>query len=145
MEYDIEVVSQLPRIGKRHRIVPVPPPAAGADFSYVFPEPGCVLSAYAKLVTDNGVANRLVSFELQEPNGAVLHKAIDNTAVTASLTAEFSAGVEVATVIQGTAGAQFGLPRLWLPAGAMLSSVTAAIHSGDQWGSIALVVQLHDE
>lgn len=129
---------------ERNRIVvPVPSPAAGADWSVAVPGGVLwdVLTAKARLVTAVAAGNRVAALEVTD--GTTLLFGIGGvTNQAASLTIDYSWLQEYATNgINPTGGhVPNWLPEFPLHAGYVLRSATQGIQAADQWSAVVLLV-----
>lgn len=125
------------------RTVRVPQPAAGADWSFTIPG-GSVMhvrAIRAALVTSAVVANRRPVLTITDGNDTVAEVSVASS-FTATQTASQSWLINVGAQLAGLGGNgnYAPLPDLWLPAGSVVSVVTAGIDAGDQWSAIRLWV-----
>jgi hypothetical protein len=122
------------------RVVTIPAPAAGADWSLVVPAGSVysLISAYAELTTSATAANRGV--RLQLGTGDLTYLDLAPQAVqAASLTTRY-AWVQGMASYSADNGQVLGLPRLDLEPGWSIGTQTDLIDGADQWSAVSLLV-----
>jgi hypothetical protein len=126
------------------KVVQIPNPAAGAEFSIRAPGEGLwrIMSLAYTLTTDVNAANRAQS--LVADDGTSVYFSTDSTVFHVASTARgYSAweGAVGVTAISGDVILSFPTRGLVLPAGHTLRSLTTAIQVGDQYSGIAVQVE----
>jgi hypothetical protein len=111
-------------------------PAAGAEITEIVPANTRwkIRTFNYTLVTSAAVANRrpVLTFAT---SGDVIWETASNIAQTATQAAKYRAGVGVPFFLYDTLAYHLPLPcDLWLAAGAVISTVTAALDAGDNYG-----------
>jgi hypothetical protein len=122
------------------RVVSVPAPAAGADWSLVVPAGSVyeLVSVYASLSTSATVANR--GARLQLTAGGVVYLDLAPQAVqAASLTTRYAWAQGMASYSADN-GVVTGLPKLYLEPGWSIGTQTDLIDGADQWSAVSLLV-----
>lgn len=126
------------------RVVPIPSPAAGADWSVTVPggRQWRLAGGSFQLVTSATVASRYAPV-LFSIDGIPFFIAANNVATTASSTSVFV----LQPAYSPDQGAQMGvyqpqdIPRGWLLPGTTIASNSIGLQAGDQYSAIQLVVE----
>lgn len=124
--------------------LPLPSPAAGADFAFTIPDGGFpvqIVAIRGRLVTSAVVANRLVHAVVRDAAGTEVYRLGFDGAVTATKTTFVTFSPAMGGISGGiTTNNDLGfsvpdgpyLPR-WT-----IGSLTTAIDAGDQWSQLAV-------
>lgn len=127
----------------QRRVVQVPTPAAGLDWSVTVPggRQWRIDAARALFATSSGVAPRIPRFLLSDGSTVYWENGPIAT-LPASATFHFglTAGGPQATAGTGSVNQHLTLPDLWLPGGHQFQTQTSSIDVADQWSGIALLV-----
>jgi hypothetical protein len=124
------------------RVVTVPQPAAGADWSLIVPAGSVyeLVSVYGSLTTSAVVADRGARLQLGDGHATYLDLA-PQAVQAASLTNRYAWAAGMST-FSADSGQVMGLPRLYLEPGWTLGSATDGIDVADQWSTVyALVLE----
>lgn len=143
-----EVARFLSTSGKVHngvkRVVRVPAPAAGAEFSVAVPGGAQwrILAGMASLTTSAVVANRLPRYAFTIA-GLRVYETGDAVNYAAGGTYGQSFAIGAAAQFSGGGGnsSSVPIPSLWLPDGAVFGSHTVALDVGDQWSAAVLWIE----
>ena len=125
------------------RVVKVPNPAAGADWTQAVPGGVMwkILSGQATLTTSATVATRLPQIQLTSAGVNVgLYGAVFNVPAGTTAAISFSQRLGSAVGLAGSPSSPAPLPNYPLVQGDTLGSSTGAIQAADQWSAIAFVV-----
>lgn len=121
-------------------------PAAGADI--VLTVPNGVLwdvnSLTALFTASAGAANRLVGFQIKNPDGQVVYRYQFATALVATNTCTFTFSEDYAAAPMAQGNGLFVLgpqPKGLLLPGWTFGTVTAAIDAADQWSGVTIWVE----
>jgi hypothetical protein len=133
----------IPRDEPRTRVITVPNPAAGAEFT-ITPDDGglwLVLGIVAQLVTSGVAGTRAVALRVDDQSATYMIAPAGTTQIT-GLTRLYSAfpGVGAAAANGSIIGIPWPSHGLILRGGHRIRSVTEVIDVGDQWSAIAAQV-----
>jgi hypothetical protein len=125
------------------RIIRATQPAAGADWTQTVPGQStwALVSVCAQLVTSSAVANRVPVLKVTDGTNTIA-QIPEPVSLTASLTTTVTWMADGATTSTAITGASVivNTPKLILPPGFVLSSVTSLIDTGDQWQNVNVTV-----
>lgn len=129
------------------RLLQVPAPAAGADWTFTLPAAGYwrIRSVFATLTASATVANRQPGLAITD--GTVLwHRARPGAVLIANGVADVLAMPGLGFQTQGATQGTFTLPipDVVMPPGFVISSVSTALQAGDQYSSIVIAAEEHD-
>lgn len=122
------------------RLVVVPVPAVGAEWSYTLPEQVRVVAIFEQFVADAVVANRVLTVQVKDPagNDTARFGCNQNTVATQSVHCTF---MQMGAT-SGTPGAQYApMPEMTWPKGTTFNSVTIGKDPGDKYTSVTFVVE----
>jgi hypothetical protein len=126
------------------RLVNVPSPASGADFTQVVP--GGVMwrvsSAQAFYLASATVASRNIGVSLSV-NGSTVWLSRNTSALTASQQATMNFASGLPLFLGGGNGSDIliPLPQAVIPPGGVIASSTNQLQAGDQWSGIAMWIE----
>jgi len=126
-----------------YRVITLPKPAAGADFSAKVPSPARwrVQCLQAQLLTDAVAVNRVPHLVITDGQGNSVYNFPSPSNQVASTTAQYSAGTTVVST-QFDGAVVWVLPYpMKLLQGWTIGSLTTALDPGDQWSNIVLHVK----
>lgn len=126
------------------RVVPIPNPNPATDWTV--PVQGGrqwrIQGGSATLTTDATAGQRFVGLDVTL-DGVRLHHLVDSVGVAPSTAAPVSIVAPAMAAATGdrTFAMAISAPDFWMPAGAILSSLTSAFGAADQWSNINLWVE----
>lgn len=114
-------------------------PGAGQEASWVVPagENWELLSLHLVLVTSAVVANRVPNIVIDNSGAAIYTKLAAGTTQPASISADYSFSVDLplSTGALAAGGVSTGsMPRMVIPAGSRIRTLTTALDAGDNYG-----------
>ena len=119
-------------------------PGAGAEISETVPTGARwqLIALTARLATSATVANRFATLKITDATPLILFWADPPEAEIASDSWAYVACLGGQRLIAVNSTKQWGLPStLYLPAGAIMKTVTAGIQAGDQWSVVQYLVR----
>jgi hypothetical protein len=125
------------------KLVPVPTPAAGADWSTTVPGQGSwlVQAFVATLTNAVAAANRFPAVSLTDGNSEYFRAPLSAAVIASTvLNASGAIGFLPAAVNVTLGPSAVGLPQIILPPGSVFRVVTTNLQAADQWSAIALYV-----
>ena len=125
------------------RVVKVPNPAAGADWTQAVPGGVMwkILSGQATLTTSAAVATRLPQIQLTSAGVNVgVYSAAGSVAASLTTVVSFTQKSGSSILLAGATSVPNPLPDYPLVQGDTFGSLTGAIQAADQWSAIAFVV-----
>lgn len=130
------------------RIIPIPSPAAGADWSQQVPDGVMwrVVGCTAQLVTSATVSNREPMLHYGDGTTFPL-RVSGGSAQTATQTVEYhwSIGASGFNGLPGTGKVQAALPNMQISGAWVVRVVTSGLVAGDQWSAVSMyVVEIED-
>lgn len=130
-----------------HRVLDVPAPVAGAEWSFTVPSLGWlrIRSIVATLTTSAVVANRVAGFTLSDPD-RVAYAASSNLALPASSAQRivYMPGTGSGGLVGAGGTLLVPLPDLIVPVGYVLKSFTGLIDVADQYSNVRMIVEEFD-
>lgn len=125
------------------RVVQIPTPAAGADWSVTVPggRQWRISAGRAIFTTSAVVASRIPRLTLSDGTTIYWENSVQATMVASNVyRLGFSAGGAQQSTGNANVDSALTLPDLWLPGGHQFMTQTTAIDVGDQWSGLALFI-----
>ena len=123
----------------RDRLVTVPVPAAGADFTYTLTDDAVVRAVFVGFTASASVGNRNLALDVTSPDNRDIARfgIPTNIAAGQSIHGGWWEAAGYGTLVQGLSGS---LPQVKWPKGTVFASKTVGLLAGDQYTQITFVL-----